>query len=676
MSFTYGFYNSLNGDRKYNAEQMSAVFDSLITDGVIHSQGEIFGVVPGSGLEVLVRSGRAWFNHSWSLNDTTLPLSIAPADVTLPRYDAIVLEINRDPAARRNRLAVITGNPGTAPAKPTLVKGPTLFQHPLAYVSVLPNATTITQSNIQVVVGTSECPFSTGILQSANIDVLFQQWKGEFQEWFANVKAQLTDNVVTNLQYQIDERLKISDKASPSEAKAGTDDTKYMTPEKTALAIEAQVNSIGDIKMAGYNLENEGGGFMAADGRTLSKAAFSELFDKIGYTFGQPIPEAIFADFPTAYAYNNYPQALIKDEATGDTLIAHSTISSQNGLQGIRMMRVTADGTTSEIVLFNSLGAKMFFVKAAGRIYLIAFGYNYSSGSLYSASIWKHMGGDVWTNVWYDHLGNQSRPSREIAGCYTTESRAYVVMLVSPYSSNPATLYRHVLSEDGVLTSELMTGVPQTTPIIVLDNTLYIGGTYNTQHDITTYLGAGASDPITDPIILEVMSLWTPGTFYNYTVSGNLSVRAISPNNKHILFVFELGSAYHLYEDSDGIIKKEIIKIISEATTVNVLRTQTMWTITDDGLIRATYSGPTTTPYWASFATVKDGVIDFTKKQIRLTAIPRTEAMPNIGYNPNLFAIAQQTLFGFGVYEFDEDLFSIPDVVFPHDNPMGFVKVE
>ena len=34
MAFTCGFFNSENGDRKYNAEQMSAIFDGIIADGV------------------------------------------------------------------------------------------------------------------------------------------------------------------------------------------------------------------------------------------------------------------------------------------------------------------------------------------------------------------------------------------------------------------------------------------------------------------------------------------------------------------------------------------------------------------------------------------------------------------------------------------------------------------
>ena len=50
MSVSSGFFNSLNGDRKYNAEQMSAIFDGLIIDGVFASIGTAFAVKAAGGL--------------------------------------------------------------------------------------------------------------------------------------------------------------------------------------------------------------------------------------------------------------------------------------------------------------------------------------------------------------------------------------------------------------------------------------------------------------------------------------------------------------------------------------------------------------------------------------------------------------------------------------------------
>lgn len=204
MAFTCGFFNSENGDRKYNAEQMSAIFDGIIADGVFTTIGDHMAVSAGTGMQVLVGTGKAWFDHTWNVNDAAYPLAIAASDVTLSRIDAIVLETNHSDSVRLNKLRVVQGTVASSPAKPTLTNSEKVHQHPLAWVTVAPGVTKIAASAIENAVGTSACPFVTGIIATTAIDDLFNQWNGEFDEWFENLKAQLSDNVVANLQRQID----------------------------------------------------------------------------------------------------------------------------------------------------------------------------------------------------------------------------------------------------------------------------------------------------------------------------------------------------------------------------------------------------------------------------------------------------------------------------------------
>lgn len=205
MAFTCGFFNSENGDRKYNAEQMSAIFDGIIADGVFTTIGDHMAVTAGTGMQVLVGTGKAWFDHTWNVNDAAYPLTIAASDVTLSRIDAIVLETNHSDSVRLNKLRVVQGTVASTPVKPTLTNSEKVHQHPLAWVTVAPGVTQIAASAIENAVGTSACPFVTGIIATTAIDDLFNQWNGEFDEWFDNLKAQLSDNVVANLQRQIDE---------------------------------------------------------------------------------------------------------------------------------------------------------------------------------------------------------------------------------------------------------------------------------------------------------------------------------------------------------------------------------------------------------------------------------------------------------------------------------------
>ena len=94
MSLTFGFYNSINGDRKYNATQFATLFDSIFIDGIFSKVANEFAVGVNSGMNVNVASGRAWFKKTWTDSDSTIVLAIDDSEVVLDRIDTIVIEIN------------------------------------------------------------------------------------------------------------------------------------------------------------------------------------------------------------------------------------------------------------------------------------------------------------------------------------------------------------------------------------------------------------------------------------------------------------------------------------------------------------------------------------------------------------------------------------------------------
>lgn len=205
MAVTYGFYNSSNGDRKYNALQFSRLFEGIIRDGVFSTVGGSLMVVAASNLTVNISPGRAWFNNTWTNNDALLPLTLDPAEAILNRYDAIVLEVAPD--ERENRFKIVKGTPATNPIKPVMVKSGGIYQYPLAYIYVGKGVGSISQANISNAVGTTECPFITGALQQVTTNDIVAQWESEFNTWFDDLQAQLEGNVVTNLQNQINTKL-------------------------------------------------------------------------------------------------------------------------------------------------------------------------------------------------------------------------------------------------------------------------------------------------------------------------------------------------------------------------------------------------------------------------------------------------------------------------------------
>lgn len=193
---TYGFYNSKNGDRKYDAVQMSSIFDGIIRDGVFMSIGDHFNVTAsGENMSVNVGPGRAWFNHTWTLNDAQHVVTIPQSDFLYSRIDAVVLEVNAGVTVRANSVKVVKGTPSVNPVKPAMTDTQDIHQYPLAYVTVGVAVDKIRQADVENAIGTGAAPFVTGILDTINIDTLIAQWK---DQWKAFYETQTADIANTN----------------------------------------------------------------------------------------------------------------------------------------------------------------------------------------------------------------------------------------------------------------------------------------------------------------------------------------------------------------------------------------------------------------------------------------------------------------------------------------------
>lgn len=191
MSVTYGFYNSVNGDRKYDATQVSSIFDGIINDGIFMSIGTSLRVRASSGMTVKVGVGRAWFNHTWTYNDAELPLTLSASDAINNRIDSVILEVNTGESVRENAIKILKGTAAPSPKAPSLTTSSTVFQYRLANVAVNSGITAITQSNITDFVGTNNTPYITGLLKTINTDNLIAQWESEWEEY---IRTQTKDS--------------------------------------------------------------------------------------------------------------------------------------------------------------------------------------------------------------------------------------------------------------------------------------------------------------------------------------------------------------------------------------------------------------------------------------------------------------------------------------------------
>ena len=189
MSVRSGFYNSKKGDRSYFASDMSNIFEGIIKDGIFMSIGEYLVVKAGQGMTVNVGPGKAWFNHTWTENDSDYPITDFASEVVLNRIDAVVLEVDATDSVRTNTIKFVKGTPSSEPVAPVMIETATVHQHLLCTISVPAGATEITQSMITNYIGTETTPFVTGILETADLNTLLGQWQAMLDEFVASEKA-------------------------------------------------------------------------------------------------------------------------------------------------------------------------------------------------------------------------------------------------------------------------------------------------------------------------------------------------------------------------------------------------------------------------------------------------------------------------------------------------------
>lgn len=190
MAVTYGFFDSVNGDRKYNADDISNYFLKLISNGVFATPASAMQVQAGSGMAVDVSAGWGFINCKWINNDGPYNLTIDASDIVLNRIDRIVLQLDPGAEARCISIAVKKGTPAATPAPPVLTRNTGgVWELSLAQIAVNAGVTSISQSDITDERGnTSVCGYVTGLIDQIDTTNLFAQYNTAFNEWFTEIK--------------------------------------------------------------------------------------------------------------------------------------------------------------------------------------------------------------------------------------------------------------------------------------------------------------------------------------------------------------------------------------------------------------------------------------------------------------------------------------------------------
>lgn len=252
MAITYGFFNSVDGDRKYNAEQMSTYFDGLVSDGIFQSVGKKFSVTAGAGLTVNVDTGRALIECHWLKNDNVLTISLDSADVQNDRKDLIVIKL--DYSARTMGVEYISGVESVKNTE-------TVKYLTLAKITVPAGATTITQANIKDIRGSALCPWVTGLVKQVDTSDLFSQYEKAYEEmvqqminWWAD-RRNAFDTWFNSLTTSLNVNLNLTKQEFSYTTTAETDIIPLVSDYQTTDILLVHVNGVLVVEGTEYSIE-------------------------------------------------------------------------------------------------------------------------------------------------------------------------------------------------------------------------------------------------------------------------------------------------------------------------------------------------------------------------------------------------------------------------------------
>lgn len=234
MTIKSSFFNSVSGDRIYDASDFASYFASFIGNGVFPNPSNNLQVlaVNGNVLRVSVSVGQGFINGYYALNDAPLQLQLSPADGNLSRIDRVVLALNT--TNREITAYVKTGALNSNPVAPALVRNGPIYELALGDIRVSPNTTSVTQANITDTRPSNElCGFVSGVINQVDTTTLFNQYQEAFNEfttqqqqdftdWLAQIEAQLDGNTAGNLQNQINTKADINSPTFTGDPKAPT----------------------------------------------------------------------------------------------------------------------------------------------------------------------------------------------------------------------------------------------------------------------------------------------------------------------------------------------------------------------------------------------------------------------------------------------------------------------
>lgn len=186
-----GFFDSINKDRLYSADEMNRPYKRIISNGVFATQQgtpstDLQTISANDGMNIIVKKGEGMFGDKWFDNSADIAVTVPNNTSTVPRRDSVIVQIDKRTNGRKGNVVYRTGTPSSNPMPPDLSTANNVIEYRIANIYVAASAVYIGQDAITDLRGSSECPWITSLITQVDTSTLFLQWQAAYEKYYAN----------------------------------------------------------------------------------------------------------------------------------------------------------------------------------------------------------------------------------------------------------------------------------------------------------------------------------------------------------------------------------------------------------------------------------------------------------------------------------------------------------
>lgn len=207
-----GFFDSINKDRLYSADEMNRPYKRIITNGVFATQQgtpstDLQVVSSADGMNIVVKKGEGMFGDKWFESPADIAITVPNNTSTVPRRDSVIAQVDKRTNGRKGRIVYRTGTANSNPMPPDLSTDNNVVEYRIANIYVAASAVYIGQDAITDLRGSSECPWITSLLKQVDTSALFAQYQAAYETYYNQSTANF-EEYETLRQAEFDQFLK------------------------------------------------------------------------------------------------------------------------------------------------------------------------------------------------------------------------------------------------------------------------------------------------------------------------------------------------------------------------------------------------------------------------------------------------------------------------------------